>query len=131
MSTTVGGAFAGSLAGGSLASARGRRGTLAITSGVLAAGTAVCAIAPSTNALLVGRAICGLGIGLSGAVAPLYVFSHSNAPIPKKVKRWRYLRFFTFAYPQHRLIPNLNARNLGRVEYPMFTPILYRFQIHI
>jgi MFS family permease len=125
VSTTVGGAFAGSLAGGSLASARGRRGTLAITSGVLAAGTAVCAIAPSTNALLVGRAICGLGIGLSGAVAPLYVFSHSNAPI------LRHLRFFTFAYPQHRLIPNLNARHLGRVEYPMFTPFLYRFQIHI
>ena len=71
VSTTVGGAFAGSLAGGSLASARGRRGTLAITSELLAVGTAVCAGAPSTSVLLVGRVICGLGIGLSGAVAPL------------------------------------------------------------
>lgn len=122
VSTTVAGAFAGSLTGGSLADARGRRGALSVASGVLAVGALACAAAPSTDALLAGRALCGLGIGLSGAVAPLCVDSFGGVMrvcaenyyfFPKDAARLSFELFWhTHAHAQNKQpLTRLHARH--------------------
>ena len=73
VSTVLVGAFAGSVAGGWLADAFGRRGALLRCTPPLLAGAALCAGASSVAMLLAGRLLCGMGIGAASAVVPIYI----------------------------------------------------------
>jgi sugar porter (SP) family MFS transporter len=67
------GAAVGALGGGRLADAFGRRLMLIVTALIFMAGALVCAAAASVGALIVGRIIVGLGIGLSSSTVPVYI----------------------------------------------------------
>ena len=73
VSSLLAGATVGSLGGSTVADALGRRGGLVATSLPLLAGALLCTAAPSLPALLAGRAIAGVGIGLASALVPLYI----------------------------------------------------------
>jgi len=73
------GAAVGSLVGGRLADLYGRRGLLFVTAVIFAAGSIVCGLAPSVSALIAGRVIVGLGIGLASGTVPVYI-SEVSAP---------------------------------------------------
>ncbi|NHN88544.1 sugar porter family MFS transporter [Acetobacter conturbans] len=51
----------------------GRKGTLLIAGMLFLLGTALCALAGSVTAMIVGRACLGLGVGLAAFAAPLYI----------------------------------------------------------
>jgi len=70
VSITLAGAFAGSVVGGSLNDTYGRCKSFMIASVPLVLGGVMCAYASSANLMLVGRLLCGLGIGLSSCVVP-------------------------------------------------------------
>ena len=67
------GAAVGALGGGRLADAFGRRLMLIVTALIFMSGALVCAAAASVGALIVGRIIVGLGIGLSSSTVPVYI----------------------------------------------------------
>jgi SP family galactose:H+ symporter-like MFS transporter len=67
------GAAVGALGGGRLADAFGRRLMLIVTALIFMAGELVCSAAASVGALIVGRIIVGLGIGLSSSTVPVYI----------------------------------------------------------
>jgi sugar porter (SP) family MFS transporter len=67
------GAAIGALGGGRLADLYGRRRLLIATAVIFAIGAIVCAAAPSTTVLIIGRIIVGLGIGLSSGTVPVYI----------------------------------------------------------
>ena len=67
------GAAAGSLAGSGLADSLGRRRAFLLNSLPLAAGPLLSAAATGLGGMLLGRAVTGLGIGLSSALVPLYI----------------------------------------------------------
>lgn len=73
VSAAVGTAAVSSITGGWIMDALGRRPSLLIASVVFSVGGVVMAVAPAKEILLVGRMVCGLGIGLASVVVPVYV----------------------------------------------------------
>lgn len=73
VSIGLAGAFLGSLGGGPLADGVGRKGSFAYTATTCAVGAALCASAQSFSALLLGRLICGLGIGAALCCVSLFI----------------------------------------------------------
>ena len=62
------------MVGGSLSEALGGiRNALLANALLLALGGLACAAAPSLGFLLAGRALCGFGIGVGGALVPLFI----------------------------------------------------------
>ena len=59
--------------GGPLADGVGRKGSFAYTATTCAVGAALCASARSFSALLLGRLICGLGIGAALCCVSLFI----------------------------------------------------------
>jgi sugar porter (SP) family MFS transporter len=79
------GAAVGALSGGRLADAFGRRLMLIVTALIFMGGAIVCAAAGSIGALIAGRVIVGLGIGLSSTTVPVYISEVS----PAAARGWR------------------------------------------
>jgi len=73
VAATLVGAFLGSLAGGALGDRFGRRWPLFATAALFVGGGLLMALAPGVGALIAGRGIVGLAIGVSGAIIPLYI----------------------------------------------------------
>jgi len=73
------GAAAGALLGGRLADLFGRRRLLIATAIIFAIGGIVCALAPTSAILIVGRILVGFGIGLSSGTVPVYISEVSPA----------------------------------------------------
>lgn len=73
VSISLAGAAAGSLAGSVLADALGRTRAFAVDAVPLIAGAVLSATAAAPAAMLAGRFLVGLGIGLSSALVPLYI----------------------------------------------------------
>jgi len=79
VSVVLAGAAVGALTGGRLADRFGRRLTLLATSIIFILGAILCALAPSLTALVIGRAIVGLAIGLACTTVPVYISEVSPA----------------------------------------------------
>ena len=73
VSITVLFAAIGSAASGPPMQARGRRPIIMVASGFYCVGSCVIALAPGLVVLVVGRALLGLGVGLSSMAIPVYV----------------------------------------------------------
>ena len=73
VSISLAGAAIGSLSGTVLADALGRVRAFVADALPLAAGAALCATADSSTAILAGRFLVGVGIGLASALVPLYI----------------------------------------------------------
>lgn len=73
VSAALVGACVGSFQAGALADTLGRRGALRVASVPLLLGALACGAAPSTGALLAGRLLAGLGLGLASGVVPVYI----------------------------------------------------------
>ncbi len=67
------GAMMGALIGGALADRIGRRWSIIVGAGFFIVGTAIAALSPNTNILVIGRIITGSGIGLASFVVPMYI----------------------------------------------------------
>ena len=85
VSIVLAGAIVGALSGGRLSDRFGRRATLLATSIVFIAGAIVCAAAPSIPALVIGRVIVGLGIGLACTTVPVYI----SEVAPPEARGWQ------------------------------------------
>jgi SP family galactose:H+ symporter-like MFS transporter len=85
VSVVLVGAAVGSLGGGNLADHIGRKTNLLITSIIFILGAIICAAANSEVALIFGRTIVGLGIGLASSTVPLYISEVS----PAKARGWQ------------------------------------------
>ncbi|KAK6927935.1 Major facilitator, sugar transporter-like [Dillenia turbinata] len=81
VSTTLAGATVGSFTGGSLADKFGRTKTFILDAIPLAVGAHLCATASNVETMIVGRLFCGIGIGISSAVVPLYISEISPTEI--------------------------------------------------
>lgn len=79
VSSSLAGAAVGSLGGAGLADSLGRRKAFLLDSIPLLAGALLCASATGLASMLAGRALVGIGIGLSSALVPLYI-SEVRAP---------------------------------------------------
>ena len=75
------GATIGSTSGSGLADGLGRRKSFLLSAIPLILGSVLCATAGSANALLAGRFLCGMGIGLTSAVTPVYISEVSDPDI--------------------------------------------------
>ena len=73
VSSLLAGAAVGSLAGSGLADSLGRKTALLLDAVPLLVGALVSATANSLTAMVVGRVLCGVGIGLASALVPLYI----------------------------------------------------------
>jgi SP family myo-inositol transporter-like MFS transporter 13 len=73
VSATALGAGVGSLAGGAVADAAGRRAALLAADALFLGGALAMAAAGGARALIVGRALVGLGVGLASVAAPVYI----------------------------------------------------------
>lgn len=71
VSSLLAGAAAGSMFGGSMADQYGRRTTIFYNCIPLIAGPLICASATTYVSLIIGRIICGVGIGVASALTPL------------------------------------------------------------
>ncbi|KAI4299354.1 hypothetical protein L6164_032821 [Bauhinia variegata] len=69
----------GSLLGGKTSDAVGRKWTIALAAIVFQTGGAVMALAPSFKVLMIGRLLCGVGIGFGVMIAPVYIAEISPA----------------------------------------------------
>lgn len=78
------GALFGSLAGGRLADALGRRGALITAGALFATGAALAAMASEPFMLIAARLAIGLAIGVAAVAAPLYIAE--NAPAQHRGK---------------------------------------------
>ncbi len=85
VSIVLAGAIVGALTGGRLSDRFGRRATLLATSVVFIAGAIVCAAAESIAALVIGRIIVGLGIGLACTTVPVYI----SEVAPPEARGWQ------------------------------------------
>ena len=79
ISTVLAGATIGSTSGSGLADDLGRRKSFLLATVPLVLGSILCAVAGSAYALLAGRFLCGVGIGLTSAVTPVYISEVSSA----------------------------------------------------
>jgi sugar porter (SP) family MFS transporter len=73
ISSSLAGAAVGSLGGSGLADALGRRKAFFLDCVPLLLGALLCSTATGSSSIILGRAIIGLGIGLSSALVPLYI----------------------------------------------------------
>ncbi|EPS69328.1 hypothetical protein M569_05434, partial [Genlisea aurea] len=81
VSTLLAGATLGSFTGGSLADKFGRTKTFILDAIPLTVGAFLCATAHSIEAMIAGRLLAGIGIGISSAIVPLYVSEISPTEI--------------------------------------------------
>lgn len=81
VSTVLAGAFVGSFTGGSLADKFGRTKTFILDAIPLAVGAFLCTTAQSVQAMIIGRLLTGIGIGISSAIVPLYISEISPTEI--------------------------------------------------
>ncbi|KAL4568884.1 hypothetical protein LXL04_024501 [Taraxacum kok-saghyz] len=81
VSTLLAGATVGSFTGGSLADHFGRRKTFILDAIPLTIGSILCATAMNVETLILGRLLCGIGIGISSAIVPLYISEISPTEI--------------------------------------------------
>jgi MFS family permease len=81
VSSLLAGAAVGSLSGSGLADSLGRKTTLLLDAAPLLAGALLSATASSLTALILGRVLAGVGIGLASALVPLYI-SEARACLP-------------------------------------------------
>ncbi|XP_071907085.1 probable polyol transporter 4 [Coffea arabica] len=63
----------GSLAGGRVSDAIGRKWAMGLAAVIFQAGAAVMAAAPSFEILMIGRILAGIGIGFGVMIAPVYI----------------------------------------------------------
>lgn len=85
VSIVLAGAIVGAFSGGRLSDRFGRRATLLATSVVFIAGAIFCAAATSIAALVIGRIIVGLGIGLACTTVPIYI----SEVAPPEARGWQ------------------------------------------
>ncbi|KAK7246538.1 hypothetical protein RIF29_41407 [Crotalaria pallida] len=69
----------GSLAGGKTSDAIGRKWTIGLAAVIFQAGGAIMALALSFKVLMIGRLLCGIGIGFGVMIAPVYIAEISPA----------------------------------------------------
>jgi sugar porter (SP) family MFS transporter len=81
ISVVLVGCIGGSAVSGSVADRIGRRPTLFVAGVIFLVGALLSALAGNEAALLCGRFVVGLGIGLSSVVAPLYISEVAPAPV--------------------------------------------------
>ncbi|KMT18568.1 hypothetical protein BVRB_2g027020 [Beta vulgaris subsp. vulgaris] len=81
VSILLAGATVGSFTGGSLADQFGRTRTFQLDAIPLAIGAYLCATAQSVQIMMIGRLLCGIGIGISSALVPLYISEISPTEI--------------------------------------------------
>nr|AAG00995.1 putative glucose translocator [Mesembryanthemum crystallinum] len=81
VSILLAGATVGSFTGGSLADKFGRTRTFQLDAIPLAIGAYLCATAQSVQTMMIGRLLCGIGIGISSALVPLYISEISPTEI--------------------------------------------------
>ncbi|KAM3363232.1 plastidic glucose transporter 4 [Capsicum galapagoense] len=81
VSTVLAGAFVGSFTGGALADQFGRTKTFILDAIPLAVGAFLCTTAQSVQAMIIGRLLTGIGIGISSAIVPLYISEISPTEI--------------------------------------------------
>lgn len=81
VSILLAGATVGSFTGGSLADMFGRTKTFQLDAIPLAIGAYLCATAQSVQTMMIGRLLCGIGIGISSALVPLYISEISPTEI--------------------------------------------------
>lgn len=85
VSIVLAGAIVGAFSGGRLSDRFGRRATLLATSVVFILGAIFCAAATSIAALVIGRIIVGLGIGLACTTVPIYI----SEVAPPEARGWQ------------------------------------------
>jgi len=78
VSSMMFGAALGALGAGRMSYAFGRRRALISSAFLFVAGGLICALAASVSALIIGRAMLGLAIGIGSFVAPLYISEVSD-----------------------------------------------------
>ncbi|XP_059293335.1 plastidic glucose transporter 4 [Lycium ferocissimum] len=81
VSTVLAGAFVGSFTGGALADKFGRTKTFILDAIPLTVGAFLCTTAQSVQAMIIGRLLTGIGIGISSAIVPLYISEISPTEI--------------------------------------------------
>lgn len=81
VSMLLAGATIGSFTGGALADKFGRTQTFKLDAIPLVVGAFLSTIAQSVQAMLIGRLLAGIGIGISSAVVPLYISEISPTEI--------------------------------------------------
>jgi sugar porter (SP) family MFS transporter len=81
VSSTLAGATVGSFTGGALADKLGRKRTFQLNALPLIVGTILSAKASNFEAMVVGRILVGVGIGVSSGVVPLYISEVSPTEI--------------------------------------------------
>ena len=81
VSSTLAGAAAGSMSGGGLADALGRRQTLLLSAIPMVLGPLLSATAGGLEQMLLGRVVTGAAIGLSSTLVPLYISEVSPAAV--------------------------------------------------
>jgi len=81
VSSLLAGAAVGSLSGGSLADAFGRRAALGFDTILMVAGALLSFMANNLNFMIAGRLIAGVAIGVSSAIVPLYISEVSPTSI--------------------------------------------------
>ncbi|KAL2896345.1 Plastidic glucose transporter 4 [Bienertia sinuspersici] len=81
VSILLAGATVGSFTGGSLADQFGRTRTFQLDAIPLAVGAYLCATAQTVQIMMIGRLLCGIGIGISSALVPLYISEISPTDI--------------------------------------------------
>ncbi|XP_009610797.1 plastidic glucose transporter 4 [Nicotiana tabacum] len=81
VSTVLAGATVGSFTGGALADKFGRTKTFVLDAIPLAVGAFLCTTAQSVQAMIIGRLLTGIGIGISSAIVPLYISEISPTEI--------------------------------------------------
>ncbi|XP_074308306.1 plastidic glucose transporter 4 [Silene latifolia] len=81
VSILLAGATVGSFTGGSLADKFGRTRTFQLDAIPLAIGAYLCATAQTIQMMMIGRLLCGIGIGISSALVPLYISEISPTEI--------------------------------------------------
>ncbi|CDP14766.1 unnamed protein product [Coffea canephora] len=63
----------GSLAGGRISDAVGRKWSMGLAAFIFQAGAGIMAVAPSFEILMIGRILAGIGIGFGVMIAPVYI----------------------------------------------------------
>ncbi|KAJ6367694.1 hypothetical protein OIU78_000286 [Salix suchowensis] len=71
----------GSLAGGKMSDAIGRKWTIAFATLVFQSGAAIMTLAPSFTVLMSGRILAGVGIGFGVMIAPVYIAEISPSAV--------------------------------------------------
>lgn len=121
MSTCLLGAAVGSLLGSGLADSLGRRKAFLLDAVPLLVGPLLSATATGLTAMLAGRVITGVGIGLSSALVPLYVSEVPSPPFPS-LAALRCRRLFRIA-ALCRMLPFRLCRGSAQSTQPPACPL--------